>query len=158
MTQATPIPGSEPRPGPGPGVDPTEEYPQADFGPVEMTLSRRLPGVLKIVIRGRGGDQPAALRRWRHNLARAGELGLKRLLVVLDLGGPTISERGLAAMVATLASEFDLDGFRIAVVQTRHQRLPQDERGMLLAIEHGVATRVFSDQDTALVWLRHGAD
>jgi hypothetical protein len=112
--------------------------------------------VLKVRIQGRGGDADAALRRWRHNFGYARAAGLNRLLVILELAGPLISESSLAAMIGRIAAEMDVTGFRIALVQTRHERQQQDEIGTLLAMEHGASARVFSDQASALLWLRHG--
>jgi hypothetical protein len=128
-----------------------------DFGPVTMVSDRDLPGVLRVRVQGRGGDAGAALRRWRHYIARAREAGLNRLLVIRDLQGPLISEVELAALVAQLAT-LDLRGLRVALVQTRHERHHIDELGTLLAMEQGAGARVFPDEASALLWLRHGAD
>jgi hypothetical protein len=131
-------------------------FPTGDFGPVTMSLQRDIPGVLKVRIQGRGGDADAALRRWRYNFGYARDAGLRRLLVILELTGPVISESSLAAMIGTIAAETDITGFRVALVQTHHERQQQDEIGTLLAMEHGASARVFSDQASALLWLRHG--
>ena len=126
-----------------------------DFGPVTMTHDRRLPGVLKVDIRGEGGDLPAALRRWRYNVSAARGAGLDKLLVVLELSGPMISESGLEDMIARL-SDLDLSDLRIAIVQLRHARLHNAELGTLAAIERDIAVRLFTDERSALLWLRHG--
>jgi hypothetical protein len=128
-----------------------------DFGPVTMVSDRDIPGVLRIRVHGRGGDAGAALRRWRHHIARAREAGLDRLLVIRDLQGPVISEAELEAMMAQLA-RLDMRGLRVALVQTRHERHHIDELGTLLAMEQGAGARVFPDEASALLWLRHGAD
>jgi len=52
----------------------------------------------------------------------------------------------------------DLRGLRVALVQTRHERHHIDELGTLLAMEQGAGARVFPDEASALLWLRHGAD
>lgn len=127
----------------------------ADFGPVQMTWDRSIPGVLKVVITGTGGDPDAALRRWRYNFNLAREAQLRGVLVVLRLTGPMIPEPQLAAMIADVASE-DVGDFRVAIVQTRLERQPHDELGILIAIEHGITARVFADESSALVWLRYG--
>ena len=137
----------------------SERVPQlveGDFGPVTMRVDRRLPGIFRIQITGEGGHVDAAFRRWRHNLALAREAGLDKILVVLDLTGPVIAESDLERMINKLAA-FGIDQFRVAIVQTRHERQYQDELGILLAMEHGVAARVFPDEASALLWLRHGA-
>lgn len=126
-----------------------------DFGPVTMQWDRSIPGVLKVVVTGVGGDSDAALRRWLYNFNLARESNLPRILVVLRLTGPLIPERQLAAMIAAVASE-DVDDFRVAIVQTRLERQPHDELGILIAIEHGITARVFIDETSALVWLRYG--
>ena len=140
------------------GSDPQQGFdPVGDFGPVSMHLFRNIPGVLKVQVRGRGGDPDAALRRWRYNFGYARAAGLQKLLVILELTGPLISPQALAAMIGTIASEIDVAGFRIALVQTRHERQHNDEFGVLLAIEHGATACVFPDEASALLWLRHGA-
>lgn len=133
---------------------PSEAAPD-DFGPVSMEWDRSLPDVLRVVIRGIGGDADAALRRWLYNFNLAREAGLRRILVVLELDGPQIPEPQMARMIASVASE-DVGEFRIAIVQTRMQRQPNDELGILIAMEHGLAARVFADERSALVWLRYG--
>lgn len=127
-----------------------------DFGPVRMVLDRGIPGVFRIEIIGEGGDADAAYRRWRHNLGIARQAGLDKILVVLSLSGKVIPEPELAAMISKVAA-LDIRGVRVAVVQTRHERQNQDEVGILLAIEQGITARVFPDEASALVWLRHGA-
>lgn len=128
---------------------------EGDFGQVTMTLDRSIPGVLKVETRGRGGDADAALRRWRYNFALARGAGLRKILVVLELSGPVIPEATLAAMIAEVA-ELDVGDFRIAIVQLRHERHQQDEIGTLIAMERGIAARVFPVEASALLWLRHG--
>lgn len=129
---------------------------EGDFGPVTMRVDRTLPGIFRIEITGEGGHVDAAFRRWRHNLSLASKAGLDKILVVLDLTGPVIAEPDLERMIDKLAA-FDIDRFRVAIVQTRHERQNQDELGILLAMEQGVAARVFPDEASALLWLRHGA-
>lgn len=127
-----------------------------DFGPVTMAWDRSIPGVLKVLVRGIGGDPEAALRRWRHNFNLAREANLHKILVVLDLTGPVIPERQLAWMIAQVA-EADIGEFRVAIVQLRHERQHHDELGVLVAMEHGISARVFPDEASALLWLRYGA-
>lgn len=126
-----------------------------DFGPVTMRWDRSIPGVLKVVVHGIGGDPDAALRRWLYNFELAREAGLQRILVVLELSGPMIPEPQMARMIAAVAGE-DVGEFRVAVVQTRLERQHNDELGVLIAMEHGIAARVFADERSALVWLRYG--
>jgi hypothetical protein len=126
-----------------------------DFGPVTMEWDRSIPGVLRVVITGVGGDPDAALRRWLYNFNLAREANLRRILVVLRLTGPLIPEPRLAAMIAAVATE-DVEDFRVGIVQTRLERQPHDELGILIAIEHGITARVFADETSALVWLRYG--
>lgn len=121
-----------------------------------MTLDRSIAGVLKVHIRGEGGHADAALRRWRYNLVLAREAGLQKILVVLELSGPQIPEGALAAMFAQVA-DLNVADFRVAIVQTRHERQRNDELGTLVAIECGMAVCVFSDEASALLWLRYGA-
>ncbi|NUS39613.1 MAG: hypothetical protein HOQ02_11410 [Lysobacter sp.] len=131
------------------------ESPPDDFGPVTMQWDRSIPGVLRVVIHGIGGDADAALRRWLYNFNMAREAGLRRILVVLELDGPQISEPRLARMIAAVAST-DVGEFRVAIVQTRIERQNNDELGVLIAIEHGITARVFPDERSALVWLHYG--
>jgi len=42
-------------------------------------------------------------------------------------------------------------------VQPRLERQRIDELGALLAMEQGGVVRVFADEPSALIWLRHGA-
>jgi hypothetical protein len=126
-----------------------------DFGPVTMQWDRSIPGVLRVVVTGVGGDPGAALRRWLYNFNLARESGLRRILVVLQLTGPLIPEPQLASMIAAVATA-DVGDFRVAIVQTRLDRQPHDELGILIAIEHGIAARVFADETSALAWLRYG--
>jgi hypothetical protein len=120
-----------------------------------MQWDRSIPGVLRVVVTGVGGDPGAALRRWLYNFNLARESGLRRILVVLQLTGPLIPEPQLASMIAAVATA-DVGDFRVAIVQTRLDRQPHDELGILIAIEHGIAARVFADETSALVWLRYG--
>jgi hypothetical protein len=121
-----------------------------------MVLDRSIPGVFRIEIAGEGGDADAAYRRWQHNLGIARQAALDKILVVLSLSGKVIPEPELAALIGRIAA-LEIRGIRVAVVQTRHERQNQDELGILLAMEHGIAARVFPDEASALVWLRHGA-
>lgn len=121
-----------------------------DFGPVTMVLDRTIPEIFRVEISGTGGDADAAFRRWRHNLAIARDAGLRRILVVLDLDGEVIPEPALAAMIGKVAA-LDLRGFRVAIVQRRHERQNQDELGILLAMERGITARVFPDEASALL-------
>jgi hypothetical protein len=139
--------GEEPPRGTEPGPE--------DFGPVEMRWDRSIPGVMKVTIAGIGGDPDAALRRWRYNFNLARTANLRRILVVLDLSGPMIPEPQLARLIAAVASE-DVGDFRVAIVQLHHERQSHDELGILIAIEHGITARVFTDEASALVWLRYG--
>jgi len=120
-----------------------------------MHWDRSIPGVLRVVVIGIGGDPDAALRRWLYNFNLARESGLGRILVVLQLTGPMIPEPQLARMIAAVATG-DVGDFRVAIVQTRLERQPHDELGILIAIEHGITARVFADEASALVWLRYG--
>lgn len=138
-------------------ADPRSQPPDAGFGPVEVACDRSLPGVLRVHVRGHGGDPDAAFLRWRRFLAMAREAGLRRLLVVRDLEGPLIGDGDLATLVERLAGE-GLEGIRVALVQTRHDRQRTDELGSLLAMSHGAAVRVFPDEATAALWLRHGGE
>ena len=133
----------------------TPEVVEGDFGPVVMTVDRGIHGVLKVHIRGEGGHADAALRRWRYNVTLARDAGLCKILVVLELTGPVIPEPALAAMISKVA-DLDLQDFRVAVVQTRHERQHHDEVGILIAIDRGITARVFPDERSALLWLRHG--
>src|SRR6476661_6772521 len=54
-----------------------------DFGPVTMQWDRSIPGVLRVVVTGTGGDPDAALRRWLYNFNLARESNLHRIMVVL---------------------------------------------------------------------------
>lgn len=125
------------------------------FGPVAMRQDFDIPGVLRVVITGEGGHADAAFERWRHNIQVARDAGLDKLLVVLELTGAVIPEERLAAMIGRVAA-LGVQGFRVAVVQTRYERQNQDELGVLLAMERGITAGVFPDETTALVWLRHG--
>jgi hypothetical protein len=136
-----------------PGRTPTVV--EGDFGPVTMTLDRGIRDVLRAYIRGEGGHADAALRRWRYNVTTARDLGLRNILVVLELSGAEISKPAMAAMVAKVA-DMDLEGFRVAIVQTHHERQSNDESGVLVAMEFGITVRVFSDELPALIWLHHG--
>ena len=136
-----------------PGKAPTVV--EGDFGPVTMTHDRRLHDVLRVHIRGEGGDAAAALRRWRYNVAAARAAAADKLLVVLELTGPMISDAGLEDMIVRLG-DLDMSGLRIAIVQLRHARLQNAEIGTLAAIEREIAVRLFSEERSALLWLRHG--
>jgi hypothetical protein len=143
-------------PGRPAGRTATRTLADGDFGPVRMVLDRSIPGVFRIEITGEGGHADAAYRRWRHNLEMAKRAGLDKILVVLSLSGQVIPEPDLAAMIGKVAA-LEIRGMRVAVVQTRHERQIQDEVGILLAMEQGIAARVFADETSALIWLRHGA-
>jgi len=91
---------------------------EGDFGPVTMTVDRAFHGVLRVHIRGEGGHADAALRRWRYNVALARDAGLRKILVVLELSGPVISEPAMAGMISKVA-DMNLSDFRVAIVQKR---------------------------------------
>ena len=128
---------------------------EGDFGPVTMRVDRTQPGIFRVEITGEGGHVDAAFRRWRHNLSLARNAGLDKILVVLDLTGPVIAETDLERMIHKLAA-FDIDQFRVAIVQTHHERQSNDESGVLVAMEFGITARVFSDELPALIWLHYG--
>lgn len=125
------------------------------FGAVEFRVDRSVPGVFVARVSGRGGDPEAAARRWRHFVQTARATGKSWLMISRDLEGPVLSEAGLARMMA-MVSDLDLDGLRIAIVQPRLERQRIDELGALLAMEQGGMVRVFEDESSALIWLRHG--
>lgn len=133
----------------------TPEVVEGDFGPVTMTVDRGVHGVLRVHIRGEGGHADAAFRRWRYNVGLARDAGLRNILVVLELSGPLISEPAMAEMIAKVA-DLNLSDFRVAIVQMRHERQQRDEVGILIAIDCGITARVFPDERSALLWLRHG--
>lgn len=122
---------------------------------MQMSLDRSIPGVLRIHIKGEGGHADAAFHRWRHNLAVARRSRIDKLLVVLELSGEVISAEGLRQLIDKVRN-LDSSGFRIAIVQMRHERQNQDELGVLLAMERGFDVHVFPDEPSALLWLRHG--
>jgi hypothetical protein len=127
------------------------------FGPVEFRIDRSVPGVFVARVSGQGGDADAAARRWRHFVEEARSYGKTCLMVVRDLEGPVLSQPALARMLEKLA-DLDLHGLRIALVQTRHDRQRIDELGALMAMERGGGIiRVFTDETSALIWLRHGS-
>jgi hypothetical protein len=127
----------------------------ARFGPVRFEFDRSVPGVFAVRVRGQGGDADAAARRWRHFVQQARAYGKPNLMVARDLDGPVLSEAELARMIAML-SDLDLDGLRIAMVQPHLERQRIDELGALLAMDLGGVVRVFEDERSALIWLRHG--
>jgi hypothetical protein len=129
----------------------------AGFGPVRFGIDRSVPGVYVARVTGQGGDGDAAARRWRHFIHAARANGKTRLMVARDLDGPVLSEAGLERMIAQLA-DMDLHGLRIALVQPRYERQRVDELGALMAMELGGMIRVFPDETSALIWLRHGSD
>ncbi|GAA5008067.1 hypothetical protein FNZ56_03655 [Pseudoluteimonas lycopersici] len=133
-----------------------DEPQDSGFGPVEFRIDRSVPGVFVARVSGQGGDPDAAARRWRHFVLTARASGKSWLMISRDLDGPTLSEAGLARMMAML-SDLDLDGLRIAIVQPRLERQRIDELGALLAMEQGGMVRVFEDERSALIWLRHGS-
>jgi hypothetical protein len=126
------------------------------FGPVTMRQDRSIPGVLRVVIAGEGGHADAAFKRWQYNIESARAAGLDKLLVILELSGEVIPEERLAAMIGRVAA-LGVQDFRVAVVQTRHERQNHDELGVLLAMEHGIMVGVFADEASARLWLLHGA-
>ena len=126
------------------------------FGSVDMKVDRSVPGVFVARVSGLGGDADAAARRWRHFVEEARSYGKTCLMVARDLEGPVLSHDALARMVRQLA-DIDLHGLRIALVQARHERQRIDELGALMAMERGGGIiRVFADEASALIWLRHG--
>ena len=126
-----------------------------DLGPVRVQYDRSVPGVFVARIAGRGGDADAAARRWRHLVESARAGGKASLMVARDLAGPVLTEGELAGMLARL-SDLDLDGMRIALVQPHLERQHIDELGAQLAMDRGGMIRVFEDEASALIWLRHG--
>jgi hypothetical protein len=128
---------------------------ESGFGSVEMKIDRSVPGVFVARVRGMGGDADAAARRWRHFIDTARANGKSSLMVARDLDGPVLSEAGLRRMIGMI-SDIDLDGLRIALVQPRLERQRIEEIGALMAMERGGMVRVFEDERSALIWLRHG--
>jgi hypothetical protein len=122
---------------------------------VRVQYDRSVPGVFVARVAGRGGDADAAARRWRHLVESARAGGKANLMVARDLQGPVLSQAELEDMLAQL-SDLDLHGLRIALVQPRLERQHIDELGALLAMEQGGMIRVFEDEASALIWLRHG--
>jgi hypothetical protein len=139
------------------GRDETDEASRdaGSLGPVRVQYDRSVPGVFVARVAGRGGDADAAARRWRHLVESARAGGKASLMVARDLDGPVLSEPELADMLAQL-SDLDLDGLRIALVQPHLERQRIDELGAQLAMDRGGMIRVFEDEASALIWLRHG--
>lgn len=126
------------------------------FGAMTLVRERRVPGVAMFRISGEGGDPGAVLRLWQHLIDSARLATVNKVLVEMDVGGPSLSEQEMLAVVTRLAG-IAPSGLRIALLEHRHERQNYDELACLMALDRGFSMHVFANASSALLWLRHGA-
>jgi len=96
-----------------------------------------------------------SLAYWARIADECRSRGARRLMVFERLGDYE-GERDLPALVDAVIA-MGMDSYRIAFVVSRIELLATMEHGEILAMERGVAGRVFGNAATAESWLRHGA-
>ena len=113
--------------------------------------------LLRAHVTGINGSLETTLAYWT---ALAAELQRdttpKALLVVDDMEGEPPPPEQLEQFVQAMVG-MGFEGVRVAYVEAHAQQIPEVEYGEILAREQGFDARVFGNEDTARIWLRHGA-
>ena len=113
--------------------------------------------LLRAHVTGINGTLETTLAYWT---ALAAELqrdaAPKSLLVVDDMEGEPPPPEQLEQFVQAMVG-MGFEGVRVAYVEAHAQQIPEVEYGEILAREQGFDARVFGNEDTARIWLRHGA-
>jgi len=93
---------------------------------------------------------------WSMVAAECRRRGAKRLLVVENLKGE-IGEVPAEEIFQKLIV-LGFEGIKIAFVDRSETRWSVQEQVSLMAREHGITGRVFTQERDAVTWLRHGID
>lgn len=121
---------------------------QASF---EIVFSAH-PAGLKAYVRGEGSLENT-LAYWQAILAELTVRPAPALLLIDEMHGDPLSEQSWQQLVETIKGTC-LDQLRIAHVKPLG--LQSIEYCELFALEAGMRARVFSSEDEAIMWLRHG--
>lgn len=104
---------------------------------------------------GVNGSLEATIAYWQAIAAEVRRVSPATLLVIDDMDGEPPPPEQLQVFVAAMAGQ-GFEGLRIAYVEAHDEQVPQVEVAEILAREQGFNARVFSDEASAAVWLRHG--
>ena len=94
---------------------------------------------------------------WTQVVAECKRRGAQRLLVLENLLKESMdghSSQEIFDAIYTLG----FDGVKIAFVDRNEVRWAEQEHISLLAREHGIVARMFTQQRDAVTWLRHGIE
>ena len=111
------------------------------------------PGYLRAYVHEGEDSLEVSLAMWRMLGEQCRALGMKRLLVLEDLGG-TVADEDVPRVIQAMVE----DGFgeiRVAFVemQGHHQG---NEQGEILGMEHGLAVHLANNEHAARHWLLYG--
>jgi hypothetical protein len=126
--------------------------------PVETRFQLRYenrPGYLFVHVTGPDDSFEITLAYWLEIARECSRRGVRRVLVLDDLYAEQATEDELDRLIAALVGA-GFEGMRVAFVEPRSERLARVEHAELKARELGYTVRVFSEQTTADLWLRHG--
>jgi hypothetical protein len=125
---------------------------------VDVAIEIR-PGLdlLRVVLTGIRGDAQASLALWHKIADHIQQHRAMRVLVVNNLVGKLPTAEELKAIVASLAKRWSAQ-VRVAIVLADTGRIDEYEHAALASIEQGRNFLVFTSEDAAVVWLRHGLD
>ncbi|MEO5962873.1 MAG: hypothetical protein ABIO75_05710 [Thermomonas sp.] len=116
---------------------------------------QRHGSLLRAHVTGVNGTLEITLAYW---MALADEVRRdppRNLLVVDDMEGDPPPPEQLAQFVQAMVGQ-GFEGVRVAYVEAHTDQIPEVEHGEILAREQGFDVRVFGNEATAALWLRHG--
>jgi len=91
---------------------------------------------------------------WKVIATERARIGAKRLLVLEELEETAASEMVLQLFEHLL--KLELQGSRVAFVDAVDSQRSEQEHVAILARERGIVAAIFSDENEARTWLRHG--
>lgn len=116
---------------------------------------QRHGSLLRAHVTGVNGTLEITLAYW---MALADEVRRdppRNLLVVDDMEGDPPPPEQLAQFVQAMVGQ-GFEGVRVAYVEAHTDQIPEVEHCEILAREQGFDVRVFGNEATAALWLRHG--
>lgn len=112
--------------------------------------------VLAARVAGPHDSLAISLAYWKVIAAERARIGAKRLLVLEELEETAAPEMVLQLFEHLL--KLDLQGTRVAFVDDVDSQRSEQEHVAILARESGILAAIFSDENEARTWLRHGEE
>ena len=116
---------------------------------------QRHGSLLRAHVTGINGTLETTLAYWMSLAEEVRRERPRNLLVVDDMEGDPPPPAQLSQFVQAMVG-MGFEGVRMAYVEAHADQIPAVEHGEILAREQGFDVRVFGNEATAALWLRHG--